>query len=244
MQDKTIIILQSNYLPWKGYFDLIASADTFVVFDDVQYTRRDWRNRNYIVHGGRKVLLTIPVATKGKYNAKISEIEISDPAWTRKHWGTIRQAYAKAPYFSEYEDALEAAYKEAEGITHLSTVNCRFLSLLMGFLDIDTRMANSADVPHGAETPTDRLIEICCAHEATRYVSGPAAKAYIEADKFHQSGIELRYADYSGYPDYDQRSDEFDHHVSMLDLLMNCGPAARNHLKSCAPGKTILAEPD
>lgn len=244
MKQGALVILQSNYLPWKGYLDLVASASTFVVFDDVQYTRRDWRNRNHIIQNGKKVVLTIPVGTKGKYHANISDIEISDPSWTRKHWGTIRQAYAKAPYFELYGDALEAAYQQASEFSHLSHINRHFLELIMRFLGIDTPITDSANVPNHAETPTDRLIEICQAHGATRYISGPAARAYMQAEKFDNAGIELCYADYSGYPAYDQKSNEFDHHVSAIDLLMRCGPEAHQHLKAFAPDTSILAPED
>lgn len=229
---KTLVILQSNYLPWKGYFDLMAASSEFVVFDEVQFTRRDWRNRNRIVLGGQLHWLTVPVQFKGKYLAPINEIEVAGKDWAEKHWTTIRHAYAKAPYFAKIGKVLEETYADAAELTHLSDINALFLERLAGLLGIEARLVPSSSVPRTTPDPTERLIEICRGRGATRYLSGPAARNYIKKNFFDDASISLSYANYSGYPSYDQGMETFEHGVSIIDTLMRCGTAARTHLKS------------
>lgn len=240
---KTIAILQSNYLPWRGYFDIVAAVDEFLIFDEVQFTRRDWRNRNRIMVQGAPHWLTIAVKTKGKFDVPIKEVEVVDASWAEKHWRTIASAYGKAEYFARYCDALAQAYEQAARLPMLSAINELFLKLLMGFLDLPDRIGHTTSVSRRAETPTDRLVEICVARGADTYLSGPAARAYIEIDKFERAGVALRYADYSGYPAYDQKAPGFEPGVSMLDVLMRCGPAARTHLKSLADRDSFVRRP-
>lgn len=233
--ERTLVILQSNYIPWKGYFDLMNAADLFVVFDEVQYTRRDWRNRNKIVIDGAAKWLSIPVQTKGKYDASIAEIEVSDNAWAANHWNSIRLAYGKAPFFDVYRDGLEDTYVSAGALSHLSAINRLFLEHLAPMLGIDTEIAESRAVARTTHDPAARLVEICQAFGATCYLSGPAAKSYIDPDLFDAAGIRLEYADYEGYPSYAQNSETFEHGVSVIDLLMHTGDDARSHLKSTHP---------
>lgn len=229
---KTLVILQSNYLPWKGYFDLMAAADEFVVYDEVQFTRRDWRNRNRIVLDGKLHWLTMPVQAKGNYHAPICEIEVAEPDSAEKHWATIRHAYRKAPYFNEIGRALEQLFADAKVLTRLSEINRLLLKRIAELLGIVTPMVESSTVPRTTEDPTARLVEICKARGATRYVSGPAARAYIKKELFDDAGVELLYANYQGYPVYDQSMRPFEHGVSIIDTLMRCGAQARDHLKS------------
>jgi hypothetical protein len=240
---KTIAILQSNYLPWRGYFDIIAAVDEFLIFDEVQFTRRDWRNRNRIMVQGAPHWLTIAVKTKGKFDIPINQVEVVDGTWAEKHWRTIAAAYGKAEYFALYRAALEQAYAQAGRLTLLSAINELFLKLLMGFLDLPDRIGHTTTIPRQAETPTERLVEICVARGADTYLSGPAAKAYIEPEKFERAGIALRYADYSGYPPYDQKAPVFEPGVSMLDVLMRCGVASRDHLKSLTDRDSFVRRP-
>lgn len=230
--EKSIAILQSNYIPWKGYFDLIAAVDEFLIFDEVQFTRRDWRNRNKIVVQGTVKWLTIPVKTKGRYLEPIEEIETDGHGWAEQHCKTINHAYKRAPHFAEYQAILEATYQKAAGLLRLTEINELFLRTITGLLDIGTPITRANIVPRTTRLPTNRLVEICLGRHATEYVSGPAARTYIELAKFTNAGIALRYADYAGYPVYEQHATAFEHGVSILDLLMRCGPAARRHLKS------------
>ncbi len=237
---KTLVILQSNYLPWKGYFDLMAAADEFVVFDEVQFTRRDWRNRNRIVLAGKLHWLTVPVQLKGKYLAPIGEIEVADRDWAEKHWTTIQHAYGKAPHFAKAGKVLGETYADAAGLRRLSNINALFLERLAGLLGIQARLVPSSSVPRTTEDPTERLIEICRARGATRYISGPAARAYIQKELFDEAGVELLYANYQGYPTYDQAMEPFEHGVSIIDTLMRCGPEARAHLQSLRAPERFL----
>lgn len=239
--EKTIAILQSNYIPWKGYFDLINSVDEFLIFDEAQFTRRDWRNRNKIVVNRKPVWLTIPVASKGQYDAPVSEMRVSAPDWAEKHWTAIRLAYGKAPFFGRYEAVLKPLYERTGGMESLSEINAMFLDALCGALDIATAIGSTDGVPRSADNPTGRLVEICVAHGATRYLSGPAARDYIDNAQFEAAGVSLHYADYAGYPVYPQASDNFEHGVSVVDALMHVGPAARTHLKSVTEKDGLFA---
>ena len=240
--NKSIVILQSNYIPWKGYFDLLAAADEFLIFDEVQYTRRDWRNRNKVIVAGQPQWLTIPVQSKGRYDTPIDQMEIVDPVWAEKHWATIALNYRKAPFYSEIAPVLEPLYIGVAHIQKLSEINELFLRALANTLDIQTAISRANNVPRTTDDPTDRLIEICLARGATTYISGPAAKAYLDKAKFDAVGIDLKFADYSGYPVYDQGTAAFEHGVSIIDLLMQCGPAARAQLKSFSNRQSFLQE--
>ena len=238
---RTIVILQSNYLPWKGYLDLMNAADLFVVYDEVQFTRRDWRNRNKIVIDGQPHWLTIPVETKNKYLASVRDVCVVDGRWAAKHWASIRHAYRNAQFFSSYESELARLYEQAGELTHLSDINELFLRFLADKFGIDTAFARSDAVPRLSDDPTVRLVEICKAFAGDTYLSGPAAMGYIDPLLFEAAGIRLVYADYSGYPSYEQGGASFEHGVSALDILLRFGSAARQHLKSVSGLEGLVA---
>jgi hypothetical protein len=225
---KAVAIVQSNYVPWKGYFDLIAAVDEFVLYDDVQYTRRDWRNRNRFKSPDGVRWLTVPVQVKGRYFQRIDETEVSDPDWARRHWSTIAGWYGRAPFFEAYAAELEALYLGLED-RNLSTINRRLLELITGFLGLGTPLRSSSDYPSSG-SKTDRLLSICLAANATHYVSGPAARAYLDETLFRDAGIEVLWMNYDGYPEYAQLHPPFDHHVSALDLLFSVGDEAPNYM--------------
>jgi hypothetical protein len=227
---KTIAIVQSNYLPWKGYFDLIDRVDEFVLLDDVQYTRRDWRNRNRFKTPAGTRWLTIPVAVKGQFHQRIDEVVVSDPGWAARHWQALTTWYGRAPFFESYHEVLAHAYLH-EMPTRLSCINRRLLVLLCELFGITTTLSSAADYgPHGSSTA--RLLSICRAAGATRYVSGPAARAYLDEAAFTAVGIDLVWMDYAGYPEYPQLYPPFDHNVSALDLLFSVGGRASEFLLS------------
>ncbi|MFQ5427956.1 MAG: WbqC family protein [Thermodesulfobacteriota bacterium] len=228
---KKVAILQSNYIPWKGYFDLINMVDEFILYDDMQYTRRDWRNRNIIKTANGPLWLTIPVDVKGKYYQSIKDTKIQDPSWTGKHWKSISHNYAKAEFFARYRDIFEDLYHECGDEEFLSKVNFRFIEAICRILGIETELTWSMDYDL-AEGKTERLVALCADAGATHYISGPAAKDYIEDDLFKEAGIGLSYMDYSGYRPYRQLYGEFTHRVSIIDLLFNEGPGAVKFMKS------------
>jgi WbqC-like protein len=226
---KRVAILQSSYIPWKGYFDLIRRADEFILYDDAQFTKRDWRNRNRIKTPAGLAWLTIPVQVKGRYLQPIKDVRVSDPRWNQRHWRAIQASYSRAPYFGHYRDVLEDLYLGCR-LTVLSEINFRFLSNLCALLSIDTRLTWSMDYCQSSGRRTERLVALCRAAGATMYLSGPSARTYIDATEFEQAGIELSYIDYSAYPEYAQLHPPFDHHVSVIDLLVHTGPDALAHM--------------
>jgi WbqC-like protein family. len=229
---KTVAIVQSCYIPWKGYFDLINLADEFVLYDDRQFTRRDWRNRNRIKTAQGTRWLTIPVEAKGRYHQRIDETVINDPAWAVRHWETLTHSYGRAPCFAWSRERFEALYR---GMTepHLSRVNRRFIEAVCEVLGISTRLSWSTDYEVDAEsTPTERLVALCVAAEATRYLTGPSAQSYLDESLFSAAGIEVVFMDYSGYPEYDQLHPPFEHAVTILDLIFHTGPEAPGYLLS------------
>ena len=225
-----VAIVQSSYIPWKGYFDLIAASDMFILFDDVQFTKRDWRNRNRIKTASGAQWLTIPVVSKGKYAQDIDEVLIADKGWAEKHWRSIANAYAAAPFFKRYAAPIRAAYEEAAGLDSLSAVNRLFLEQICSLLDIVPEFHNARDL-NAEGRKTDRLVDLCRKAGARAYLSGPSARSYMEPEAFARAGVELHYMDYTGYPDYAQLHGDFDPYVSVLDLLFMTGPDALDHMK-------------
>jgi hypothetical protein len=226
---KRIAILQSNYIPWKGYLDLIAAVDEFILFDDMQFTRRDWRNRNLLKTPQGLQWLSIPVKVKGKYFQKIKDTEISDPDWRPRHWKTIVTHYSKARYFPQHKSLLEELYLGCSE-RFLSEINYRFLKALCGLLGITTKLSWSMDYSV-CEGKTERLVDLCLQTNATEYLSGPAARDYIMPELFEEANITLKYMDYSGYQEYRQLYPPFQHGVSVIDLILNEGPDARKYMK-------------
>lgn len=227
---KKVAIVQSNYIPWKGYFDLINYVDHFIIYDDMQYTRRDWRNRNKIKTPDGSMWLTIPVDTKGKYHQKIRETAISDPKWKEKHWQTLVRNYSRSRCFYDYKELFEGLYLDCQE-TLLSQVNYRFMIAICEILQINTQISWSMNYEL-VEGQTERLVDLCKQVGATEYISGRAAKVYINEELFKREGIKLSYMDYSDYPEYCQRFPPFEHNVSILDLLFNEGEDATKFMKS------------
>ena len=225
MPDK-VAILQSNYIPWKGYFDLIRAVDLFIFYDEVQYTKNDWRNRNKIKTQQGAQWLTVPAGTD--LSRKIYEVEIKDTHWKKKHRKAIEQNYRKAPFFEEYAHLLDELYGNA--ISNLSEYNQVSIERLARALNIETTFIDSRELSCSG-SKTERLVDMVSKTGAAHYLSGPSAQDYIEPELFEQAGISLRYVDYSGYPEYPQLYPPFEHAVSVLDLLFNVGPDAGNYLK-------------
>lgn len=226
---KKVAIVQSNYIPWKGYFDLIAFVDEFILFDDMQYTRRDWRNRNQIKTPQGLQWLTVPVLVKGKYTQKINETQIDGSAWAADHWKALVQNYRRARHFEETAAWLKPFYEQPTPQS-LSVLNRRLIEAICQKLGINTKITDSSDYDL-IEGKTERLADLCAQAEGGIYVSGPAAKEYIDDAIFHDRGIALRWFDYAGYPTYSQLWGDFTHGVSVLDLLFNCGDQAPQFMR-------------
>lgn len=227
---KRVAILQSNYIPWKGYFDLINMVDEFVLYDDMQYTRRDWRNRNRVKTPQGLKWLTIPVEAKGKYFQKINETLISDKSWSVTHWQTIKQFYSKARFFKDYKDIFEEFWMNNQE-ERLSLINFRLIELINSILDIQTKITWSSDYEL-VEGQTEKLLGICKQAGADVYLSGPSAKDYFDESLAEKMGIEIEWMDYSGYSKYQQLYPPFEHGVTILDLIFNEGQNATDFMKS------------
>jgi hypothetical protein len=226
---KKVAILQSNYIPWKGYFDLLASVDEFILYDDMQYTRRDWRNRNLIKTPQGLKWLTVPVNVKGKYHQKIIETEVDGSDWKKKHWTSLKLNYQRAPYFDEIAQWLEPLYMEYS-YSHISHLNRKVIEAICRYLNIKTIISNSWDYTL-LDGKSERLADLCAQAGGTEYISGPAAKDYIEEAVFVDRNIKLTWFDYSGYPEYPQLWGEFQHGVTILDLLFNCGKNSHQYMR-------------
>lgn len=227
---KRVAVLQSNYIPWKGYFDVIASVDEFILYDDMQYTRRDWRNRNQIKTPQGTTWLTVPVKVKGKYHQTVRETEIDGQDWATAHWKSITLNYRKAPCFDEIASLIEPIYLRNDHL-FLSQLNRELLEIICRYLGITTRITNSWDYDL-VDGKSERLAELCLQAGGTEYISGPAAKDYIDEDVFRERGLKLSWFDYHGYPEYPQLWGEFVHAVTVLDLLFNCGKDSPKYMRS------------
>jgi hypothetical protein len=224
---KRVAVIQSNYIPWKGYFDIIHDADLFIFYDDTQYTYRDWRNRNKIKTVQGVSWLTIPVG--GHENRLICEVKLDDHSWSKKHWEKIRQSYLKTPYFKRYRSFFEHVYLDTTW-SSLSELNQYLITTISNdFLGIKTEFRDSREF-HAQGKKLDRLLDLLSKADTSVYISGPLAKAYIDEDRFTEAGIELIFKDYAGYPEYPQLFPPFEHAVSIIDLLFNCGPASAEYI--------------
>lgn len=222
---KRAAILQSSYIPWKGYFDLIRRVDEFILYDDVSYSKNDWRNRNRIKTRTGPLWLTIPVLATGRFGQRIRDVEIGDPRWATKHWKSIRSHYARARGYGEVAPLLAELYERAASETRLSRVNEIFLRALCGLLEIGTRITLSSEYDLAGDR-VGRLVSLCEQVGATEYLSGPAARDYLDEARFSERGIAVHYMDYSGYREHEQLwGPPFIHEVSLLDLLLNEGIA-------------------
>ena len=227
MPGKTIVILQSSYIPWKGYFDLINLADEFIFYDDVQYTRRDWRSRNKIKTSEGVKWLTIPVG----YNREwmINQVEMKDPDWKKKHRKKIEVAYREAICFQEFKFILDELY--SNNITNLSQYNQHVIKFIYGFIGGKKEFTDSTIYsPKGRST--ERLLDVLKKSGATKYISGPSGKNYLEENRFKEEGIMLEYFSYEGYSEYTQLHGSFVHEVSILDLIFNEGKNAVKFMKT------------
>ena len=194
---KKLAILQSNYIPWKGYFDLIAAVDEFIIYDDMQFTKRDWRNRNKIKTPNGEQWLTVPVEVKGKYFQSIRETKIVNDDWNLAHWKSLEFNYKKAPFFDEVSTFIEPIYKCTDSDT-ISKLNLKFISDMCDYLEIGTKITMSSDYDL-VEGKTERLASLCMQAKATEYLSGPAAKNYLDENVFADLNMEITWFDYEDF---------------------------------------------
>lgn len=220
---KKIAILQSSYIPWKGYFDIIHDVDLFLYFDDVQFTPRDWRSRNRIKTPQGLHWLTVP--TGSDRNRRICDVILTDMEWGRKHWENLRHHYGKAPYFQSYRGFLEDVYlgRRWESLSELNQYLTTKIS--QDFLGTKTEFHDSRNY-RGEGQKQELILDLVKKSGAGLYLSGPSAKNYIEPSRFDEIGVQLVFKSYEGYPEYPQLYSPFEHAVTILDLLFQTGPDA------------------
>jgi hypothetical protein len=224
------VILQPSYIPWRGYFDQINRADVFVFYDDVQYDKHGWRNRNQIKTAQGRQWLTIPVHSRLVVEKAIPinqvEIDWSKP-WNEAHWKALTYAYRRAPYFKALAPLLEPFYHRHDRFLADFTMDLTItLSHELGIRH--PRFIRSSELSASGQK-TDRLVQILKQLGASHYISGPSARDYIERDKFDSAGITLEYMDYN-YPDYPTLHPPFSPTLSILDLLFMTGPDAMRYI--------------
>ena len=224
---KKVAIIQSSYIPWKGYFDIIHDVDCFIFLDDVQYTNRDWRNRNKIKTNSGETWLTIPLGSHR--DKRIDEVTFTDLKWREDHLRSIEHFYKKAAHFPKYYDMVRDLYFQ-EDWTHLFEFNQNFIKKFSReILGLQTAFYNSSDL-NVDKSKLDKILGLLEAVNGEHYVSGELAKNYISDDEFIKRNIRLQYKDYSGYPEYTQLFPPFSHYVSVLDLLFNMGDELRYYI--------------
>lgn len=227
-----IAVIQSCYVPWRGFFDLIGRCDQYVMFDHVQYAKRHWHNRNVIKTAAGPAWLTIPVVSKGRFEQTIDAVEIAEP-WAEKHWRAIELAYRRAPFFGGLADRVRGWYERAAKEVLLTEVNAIFLKEIAALLGLSTRIVRDTAYP-AQGVKTERLLAIVRAAGADCYLSGPSAKAYFDEPLFAHAGIKVEWMSYDGYAEYPQLHGPFVPAVSVLDLLFNVGPDAPRYLRAGA----------
>lgn len=216
---KRIAIIQSCYIPWRGFFDLLSRCDEYVIYDQVAYSKGHWHNRNKIKTASGPRWMTIPVATSDRLGQPIDEVEISRP-WTESHLALLKQAYRGATAAHQLFPWLEMLYGRAGEMRLLTDVNELFLRSLMEKLSLPTIVKRDRDyAPTGSRS--ERVLSTCLAAGATHYLSGPSAKAYLDERMFEQAGIVVEWMSYGPYPAYPQLHGEFEPQVSIIDALLN-----------------------
>lgn len=227
--DRRVAIVQPCYIPWKGYFDIIAHSDEFIIFDDVQYVERTWYNRNRLKTQYGTKWLSIPLKVAGRRLQSIAETEIAEP-WAEKHLNFVKSNYRSAPFFSDHSAVLQALYEQADRLQTLLAVDRLFIEFACKTLGIKTPLLIASDLGATGKA-TQRLLDLCLKRRATSYLSGPAAKSYLVEKEFEDAGVAVEWMDYAGYPEYPQLHGTFDHAVSVIDLLLSTGPQAAHFMK-------------
>jgi WbqC-like protein family len=225
---RRVAIIQSCYIPWRGYFTVIERCQAFVFLDSVQFTRRDWRTRNAIKTSTGRLWLSVPVKQKGNSRASIDAIEIADPDWNRRHLRSIEVAYSRASAYDAVFPALVEMFHAVEAISSLSALNQHLTRAICGLLEIKTPLFRDIDLlPRArleAMNPTERLVNLTKAADGSEYLSGPSARNYLDEGAFRAAGLTVAWMDYSAcIIPYPQLWNGFEPAVSIVDPLLNLG---------------------
>jgi hypothetical protein len=226
---KTLVVLQPGYLPWLGFFDQMRRSDVFVYYDDVRFDKHGWRNRNRIKSPEGPHWLTVPVLHHGKGQPLINDTLIDTRSgWARKHVGTLRQYYGKAPYAKQYLPELEALLNRPW--TRIVDLDIALVDLMAGWLTLSPNVVRASELGIGG-AQSERLINLCEHFGAQRYLSGNSARDYLDVGEFSKRGVEVVWQDYR-HPVYPQQYEPFVPFLSAIDLLLNCGDDSASILKA------------
>lgn len=225
-----VSINQPAYLPWLGYFERILLSDIHIVLDDVQFEKNSMTNRNRVFTNGQVVTLTIPLKTSGRFgNLAIKDVEIDHSRnWIKKHRKTINQAYAKTPFYTEFMPILDDFFNTADQCKFLGECIRKNTETLLDYLGIQKSIIYASEI-HYSGKKSDLVLDLCKKFNANTYISGPFGRDYLDINSFRESNIDLLFHDYQ-HPEYPQKSDHFISHLSVLDLIFNCGKNAVRYL--------------
>lgn len=219
---RRICIIQSAYIPWRGFFDLIDRCDEYIILDGAQFVKGHWQNRNRVRGPAGPAWLSIPVVTADRLGQSIEQVVVSDRAWAETHWRKLAIYYANAPYFSVLAPHLKSLYAAAGQFERLTDINETLIRGIIALLGIETRLVRDHTYdPQGGRT--DRVVDICIKAGATHYLTGPSARAYLDETPFTDAGITVEWMDYPSYPRYPQGQADYDPALSIVDLLFNAG---------------------
>ena len=217
-----VAIIQSCYIPWKGFFDLIGRCDTYVIYDTVDFSKGHWHNRNRIKRIGGDPWLTIPVKTANRLGQPMDEVTVAGQ-WADRHWSMLEQSYRRSPYFASEAPAVRDLFQHLSGETLLTTINETFIRWLSSRLGLPTKIVRDRELSFSGDR-NEKLIALCQSLGATTYLSGPSAKGYLDTAAFARAGIAVEWMIYGPYPEYPQPHGPFEHQVTVLDTLFCCGP--------------------
>jgi hypothetical protein len=226
-----VAVHQPQYLPWLGYFDKLRQADIFCYLDSVQYKKNDWQNRNRIKTSQGWQWLTVPV--RFQFPEKICEVKINPTVnWRKRHLQTLVTNYRRAPYFENYIEVFEQVY--SKNWEFVSDLNIHLIERLKEALDLGQKPAVKSSQLELREEPTDRLIDICRKVGADTYLAGQDGTKYMNLERFKENGIKVIIQDFK-HPVYPQMFNDFQSHMSVVDLLFNCGPESLNKICEMYP---------
>jgi hypothetical protein len=230
----TVVVLQPGYIPWLGFFDQVRRSDVFIYYDDVQFDKNGWRNRNRIKTLKGPQWLTVPVRQTGRMGQRICEVEIEHTKkWPQRHLRTIRESYAQASFLRlYYEELAEILQREWRLLAELDIA---VVALMCRWLGLERRVVRSSEL-NIAGGKSDRLINLCRYAGAERYLSGNSARDYLDTSLFAAANIAVEWQDYV-HPSYPQLHGTFLPFMSTLDLLFNVGPGSLEVIArgACAP---------
>ena len=222
-----VAVHQPQYLPWIGYFDKMRRADVFCYLNDVQYKKNEWQNRNRIKTAQDWQWLTVPV--RYRFPEKINEVQINNTTqWSKKHLQALKTNYSRAPYFKSYISIFEDTF--SRDWEFISELNIHLIERLKDVLQMQEKTTIISSELTLREEPTDRLIDICKALGADSYLAGQGGTGYMDAARFEKNGLKVIMQEFD-HPVYSQLFGDFQSHLSIVDLLFNCGPESMDMIR-------------